>query len=103
MRNNLNLQPGGLSNQKPQISSNNKQKHYIEYENKEEEMNLVYMSDTYPEATTNQNTEISSPRKIIQKARKLTEKLQKSMKDHLKDINQKEKRDSNMKDCKYYE
>jgi hypothetical protein len=49
------------------------------------------MSDTYPEATTNQNTEISSPRKIIQKARKLTKKLQKSMKDYLKDINKKER------------
>jgi mevalonate kinase len=103
MRNNLNLQPGGLSHQRPQISSNNTQQHYIEDENKEEEMNLVYMSDTYPEATTNQNTEIISPRKIIQKARKLTEKLQKSMKDHLKVINQKEKRESNMKNCKDHE
>jgi hypothetical protein len=77
MRNNLNLQPGGLSNQRPQISSNNTQQHYIEDENKEEEVNLVNMPNTYSEVTTNQNTEISSPRKIIQKARKLTEKLQK--------------------------
>jgi hypothetical protein len=71
MRNNLNLQHGGLSNQRPQISSNNTQQHYIEDEIKEEDMNLVYMSDTYPEATTNKNTEISSPRKIVPKAGKL--------------------------------
>jgi ATP-dependent Lon protease len=100
MRNNLNLQPGGLSNQRCQICSNNTQQHYIEDENKEEEMNTTCMSDTNPETTTNQNTEISLLRKIIQKVRKLTEKLQKSMKDHIKDINQKEKRNSNMKGCK---
>jgi hypothetical protein len=86
------LKPGGLSNQRPLINSNKTQQHYTEEENEEEEMNITCMSDTHLEATTNQNTKINLSRNIIQEGRKLTKRLQKSIKDHIKDINQKEKK-----------
>jgi hypothetical protein len=69
IRNNMNLQPGGLSNHQLPTDLNITQQHYTEEVEEEEveQMNMTQTSDTSSETTTNQNSSISLSKNIIKK------------------------------------
>jgi hypothetical protein len=76
-RSNLNLHPGGLTNQRPLSVSNTPMHHHTE----EEETISTHTSGTQP--GTNHNSAIS-PSNIIKKVRQSTDNIQKSTEDLFK-------------------
>jgi hypothetical protein len=79
IRSNLNLHPGGLTNQRPLSVSNNPMHHHTE----EDKINSTHTSGTQLGTITNYNSAIS-PSNIIKKVRQSTDNIQKSMEDLFK-------------------